>query len=963
MPRDDDQSLGDQNTFDGGKQDSNREPQSLGDEATFSGDAGTIDDAFDDDMEIIDLAARYTTEGTLGKGGMGEVLLATDTRLNRKVAIKRILGSAARSKTAVSRFLTEAQSIAALNHPNVVQIYDYGRAKDGPFLIMEFVEGSNLLDKCREGAIPLEEAIDLTCQLCDGLSKAHAANIVHRDIKPANVLLTEDGVPKLTDFGLAKDEAADTGMTMAGAVLGTLDFMPPEQRKDAALTDARSDLWSLAATLYQMVTGESPKVIRIKKVPAQLQDVIDKALEEAKEDRYQTANELRDALRGSLKSPELVVQAVALGAGECPECHTQNESSRKFCSECAESLRTKCLKCESEIAVWDKVCGECGGKQQELLDSRLKDLQKQRERAEELRSQYGYDTCLEIAKEVVAIEDERLSQYQLWAEEFVTSVEAEWKRQQVSALQHFNEAKKHREVFDYDSAIAAIELVPEALLTSEMKSYLNSLESDRSELTSLVSEIRASIQKRDLDQLLPKVDRALKLKADHADLNTLQQQLVTRKKKLDKKRDDAYFEAAVLLADGKARAALELVKRVQGELTISQQELHDNLKGIVSAEAELSSLLKEAKADGVIEPKEVVELLLKTVDYLRLNPNHESIKTLEQNLQQQLPSCSDAVLMNLPTEMISEVPEPILARLPAQTLGRLPVQFLSKLSAEVLSTLPGDVLSKLPGDVLSKLPVQSLSELPVSVLAKLPAQTLGRLPLQVLSKLPAQVKSTLPGDVLTELVIHEKQKKREENLSRLPGDVLAELPAQGSPKVARVLGGKRATDENMLTYAFIDRLEQLRLVDQEIIEALREQLEQSGTEISVESVAQLLVDNGHLSLFQSTKLIGDVRSGAPNPGSVAAMSEITVKFGGLWMLVDCKFRVVINNSELGVGTIVKGGAVSGTVDTGINKLTIKGPMGRSYATNLKIVAGKSYTVTLIYSRTIGWFNNYEITYA
>ncbi|MDB4749963.1 hypothetical protein OAF83_03570, partial [Rubripirellula sp.] len=303
--------------------------------------------------------------------------------------------------------------------------------------------------------------------------------------------------------------------------------------------------------------------------------------------------------------------------------------------------------------------------------------------------------------------------------------------------------------------------------------------------------------------------------------------------------------------------------------------------GIVSAEAELSSLLKEAKADGVIEPKEVVELLLKTVEYLRLNPNHESIKTLEQNLQQQLPSCSDAVLMNLPPEMISEVPVPILAKLPAQTLGRLPVQVLSKLPAQVLSTLPGDVLSKLPGDVLNKLPVQSLSEIPVSVLANLPAQTLGRLPLQVLSKLPTGVKSTLPSDVLTELVIHEKRKKRAENLSRLPGDVLAELPAQG----------------------------------------------------------------------------------APNPGSVAAMSEITVKFGGLWMLVDCKFRVVINNSELGFGTIVKGGAVSGNVNTGINKLTIKGPMGRSYATNLKIIAGKSYTVTLIYSRTIGWFNNYEITYA
>ena len=124
--------------------------------------------------------------------------------------------------------------------------------------------------------------------------------------------------------------------------------------------------------------------------------------------------------------------------------------------------------------------------------------------------------------------------FEVWAEEFAKSVDTEWKQHQDSARQHFDEARKHREVFDYDSAIHAIESIPDAILTSEMRSYLQALESDRTELVSLVSEIRASIQKRDLDQLLPEVDRALKLKADHVDLNTLQQQLMTRKKKLEK---------------------------------------------------------------------------------------------------------------------------------------------------------------------------------------------------------------------------------------------------------------------------------------------------------------------------------------------------------------------------------------------------------------------------------------------
>ena len=138
MTADEDQSLSDQHTFHGDPGGNDDSPQSLGDQPTF-GDASSGGEAvFDDGMEVIDLDARYKTEGVLGKGGMGEVLLATDMRLERKVAIKRMLGDAAKSRTAVSRFLTEAKSIAALNHPNIVQIYDYGRAADGPFLIMEW---------------------------------------------------------------------------------------------------------------------------------------------------------------------------------------------------------------------------------------------------------------------------------------------------------------------------------------------------------------------------------------------------------------------------------------------------------------------------------------------------------------------------------------------------------------------------------------------------------------------------------------------------------------------------------------------------------------------------------------------------------------------------------------------------------------------------------------------------------
>ncbi|MFN7843832.1 MAG: serine/threonine-protein kinase [Pirellula sp.] len=184
---------------------------------------------------------------------------------------------------------------------------------------MEYVDGGNLLDRCRAGAIPLEEAISLACQLCEGLGRAHERGIIHRDIKPANILLTSEGVPKLTDFGLAKVELGDSEMTMAGAILGTLDFMPPEQRRDATQTDARSDLWSLAATLYQMVTGESPRVIDLDSAPTELRSPLARALKTKQEDRYANAFELKTALKDCLvkTKPLAPERQIDLGAGEC----------------------------------------------------------------------------------------------------------------------------------------------------------------------------------------------------------------------------------------------------------------------------------------------------------------------------------------------------------------------------------------------------------------------------------------------------------------------------------------------------------------------------------------------------------------------------------------------------------------------------------------------------------------------
>ena len=460
MPAFDD-SLGGQTL--GGDDNDDRFDKSLGDERTM-GDANIEEDLLDDGIKLEDLSERYTEEGVLGKGGMGEVLLATDTRLDRKVAIKRILGKAARSKTASQRFLTEAKSIAALSHNNIVQIHDYGRSTEGPFLIMECVQGGSLLDKCKEGPIELEEAVNIFSQLCDGLAKAHAANIIHRDIKPANVLMTEDGVPKLTDFGLAKDDAADTEMTMEGAVIGTLDFMPPEQREGAHLTDHRSDLWSLAATFYQMLTGKSPKIIKFSDVPVKLQNFLGKALEDDKDDRYQSALEMREAI---LKAHSGKMDTSrTLGEGECPECGTLNSPDRKFCRECSAPLQVKCLACKEPMAIWDKGCGECGAQQQPLVDGKLEVLQRYHDQAEAHLQELEFEQANETASKAVGPDDPRLQTFVVWHEEFIERLEQSRTTEYARIKEILEEAVANEKAYDYQAGLKALEHVAPSLLNT-----------------------------------------------------------------------------------------------------------------------------------------------------------------------------------------------------------------------------------------------------------------------------------------------------------------------------------------------------------------------------------------------------------------------------------------------------------------------------------------------------------------
>ena len=209
------------------------------------------------------LLGHYRVLEQIGTGGMGEVYRARDERLSRDVALKLIRPSANQDHDRLRRFEQEARAAAALNHPNIVAIYDIGVHDGMPFIVSELLEGESLRSRLGNGAPPARKAIDYARQTADGLAAAHDKGIVHRDIKPDNLFLTKDGRIKILDFGIAKltrptdDDAVHTALpteTEAGMVVGTASYMSPEQVRGEAV-DARSDLFSVGTVLHEMLTG------------------------------------------------------------------------------------------------------------------------------------------------------------------------------------------------------------------------------------------------------------------------------------------------------------------------------------------------------------------------------------------------------------------------------------------------------------------------------------------------------------------------------------------------------------------------------------------------------------------------------------------------------------------------------------------------------------------------------------
>ncbi len=283
--------------------------------------------------------AHYEVTELLGKGGMGEVYRAHDTRLGRDVAIKVLPENIAANSEVQSRFRREAQTISSLNHPNICVLHDVGEDGDTRFLVMELVEGVTLHERLRSGPLPMQDALTYGAQIADALDRAHRAGVIHRDLKPGNVMITRAGA-KLMDFGLARVTAPGSGsddltmaasptvahpLTQEGSIVGTFQYMAPEQIEGREV-DARGDLWALGCVLYEMATGErafagatqanligsilhmhpEPVAQRIGLAPPEFDRLVNACLAKDPDDRLQSAHDvklqlswLRDGLSGS----------------------------------------------------------------------------------------------------------------------------------------------------------------------------------------------------------------------------------------------------------------------------------------------------------------------------------------------------------------------------------------------------------------------------------------------------------------------------------------------------------------------------------------------------------------------------------------------------------------------------------------------------------------------------------------
>jgi serine/threonine protein kinase len=370
-----------------------------------------------------DIFGGFRVEEMVGAGAMAVVYSATQLSLDRKVALKILPRDFAKRPSFVRQFDSETELLASLNHPNIVSIIDRGHEGDTYYFAMEFVEGTTLAEMLTASELDEEFFMKILEQCADAMSYAHGKGVIHRDIKPANIMLNDQGMVKIADFGVAGliSDAAETGGKRR--VMGTRGYMAPEQEVDVRRTDARSDIFSFGAVLYRALTNTVPDRLPARApseanadVDPRLGLIVLKCLEVNPDRRYQTAEEFQEAVRAYHRELTRAHEV-------CPNCKKENPPTQRSCLHCGADLSElfdACPECGHENRIDVDICMSCGTSISQLRQQIAVQISKIEDRARSLAVKHRYDEAVEELRKVADVKGKVFQRAREKAERLVT---------------------------------------------------------------------------------------------------------------------------------------------------------------------------------------------------------------------------------------------------------------------------------------------------------------------------------------------------------------------------------------------------------------------------------------------------------------------------------------------------------------------------------------------------------------
>lgn len=424
-------------------------------------------------LEPEDVLGGCEIEEQIGHGAMAVVYRARQLSLNRTVALKVLPPAVSSTRYLVDRFYEESNSLASLNHPNIVSIIDRGNEGNMCYFVMEYVKGECLSELIDVG-IGQGQLLNFVTQICSALHYAHRRNVVHRDVKPKNIMVDEEGVVKVADFGLAglapRLRVEKEGKTSI-SVMGTPRYMSPEQREAPMEVDGRSDLYALGVVIYEMLTATPPRKDNYrppsavsKRVDPRFDPIVEKCMAADPDDRYQSAQELLGQIEELQRQLER--------APECPFCGKQNPAQFKKCENCGGSLADlfeECPQCGHENRLDLRTCLNCGMDLHRHRDERLAEVEDLLLRAGRLRDEEEFGEAINLLKQVLDYEGPVFRHSRARASEMLKRVK---KLREKAARRTFQEGQHLFRQQRYDEAITVWESIPDDVLdASEAVDY------------------------------------------------------------------------------------------------------------------------------------------------------------------------------------------------------------------------------------------------------------------------------------------------------------------------------------------------------------------------------------------------------------------------------------------------------------------------------------------------------------